>query len=159
MKERPTARVLLFDPEGRVLLMKARSPNAPAGRGVWFTVGGGVEPGESVLEAAAREVFEEAGLTAYQVGPVVWLREGVLDWAGFGPRLFKENYVVARCNGGEPVKDGWDETERALVDDIRWWTRDEIAAAQEAIYPRGLAELMVAVSEGRYPDPPLILPW
>ena len=46
MRERPTARVLLFDPQGRILLMKGRMPNDPPTTSAWHTPGGGLEPGE-----------------------------------------------------------------------------------------------------------------
>ena len=52
-RERPTARVLLLDPDDRILLMKGRLPSNPDAPGVWFTIGGGIEPGESLYEAAA----------------------------------------------------------------------------------------------------------
>jgi ADP-ribose pyrophosphatase YjhB (NUDIX family) len=54
---RLTVGCVLRDAEGRVLLMR-RSDN-----GLWGLPGGGVEPGESVAEAVAREVYEETGLT------------------------------------------------------------------------------------------------
>ena len=46
----------IFDNQGRVLLTK-RQDNSQ-----WCLPSGGVEPGESVAEACAREVFEETGL-------------------------------------------------------------------------------------------------
>lgn len=158
MRERLTARVILIDALDRILLMKARSPAAPEGAGVWFTVGGGAEPGETVLEAAAREIREETGFDRFELGPVVWRREGMLNWGG-AERLFKESYVVARCAGGAISRAGWDAAERALIDDIRWWSRDEIAASAEPIYPAGLAELLIDVLAGAYPAEPMTLPW
>ncbi|MFI4951178.1 MAG: NUDIX domain-containing protein, partial [Caulobacterales bacterium] len=71
LRDRPTVRVLLFAPDGRLLLMNARYPWMPSA-GAWFTVGGGVEPGESVLQAAVREVREETGFTEVDFGPVIW---------------------------------------------------------------------------------------
>ncbi len=50
--------VLAFDESGRLLLQR-RSDS-----GDWGTIGGALEPGESLEEAAARELWEEAGLTA-----------------------------------------------------------------------------------------------
>ena len=59
---RPAARVVLFDSERRVLLLRAEFPLRPGdthARAVWFTPGGGVEPGESYEAAALRELWEE----------------------------------------------------------------------------------------------------
>lgn len=40
-----------------------RAPSASFAAGVWETVSGGVKPGETLLEAAGREVHEETGQT------------------------------------------------------------------------------------------------
>jgi len=50
--------VLLFDDDGRLLLQR-RSDS-----GDWGTIGGALEPGESLEETAARELYEEAGVRA-----------------------------------------------------------------------------------------------
>jgi len=50
--------VLVFD-ERRRLLLQRRTDS-----GDWGTIGGALEPGESLEETAARELWEEAGLTA-----------------------------------------------------------------------------------------------
>ena len=47
----------IFDAQGRVLLTKRQD------NGQWCLPGGGVESGESVAEACAREVLEETGLS------------------------------------------------------------------------------------------------
>ncbi|HEX3699982.1 MAG TPA: NUDIX domain-containing protein [Phenylobacterium sp.] len=159
MRRRLTARVLLFDPQGRILMMKGRLPSAPEGPGAWFTIGGGAEAGETVRQAAAREIREETGLAEFELGPTVWRREGVLRLAGDEAVHFDEHYIVARCPGGEPVRHGWQADEQALIDDIRWWTQAELAATEEPVFPPGLAGLLPEVLAGRYPDPPLQVRW
>ena len=54
---RPTARLILLDPAGRILLFSATDPRGQ----VWFTPGGGVHRGESLDAAAVRELAEETG--------------------------------------------------------------------------------------------------
>ena len=61
---RPAARVLVLDPEGRVLLFGARLVDLATPPGpvlYWYTPGGEVEPGEALRHAAARELVEEIG--------------------------------------------------------------------------------------------------
>lgn len=155
--ERPTARVLLFDARDRILLMKGRLPGAPERPGAWFTVGGGVEPGETFAEAAAREIREETGIADFVLGPVVWVREGVMRMPE--PTLFKERYIVARCEGGHPVRDGWNAMERELIDDIRWWTLAELRATRDRFFPPGLVHRLPPILAGRFPAEPQIIPW
>ncbi|HYJ83447.1 MAG TPA: NAD(+) diphosphatase [Allosphingosinicella sp.] len=55
--------IMLAEHEGRVLL--GRQPQYPAGR--YSALAGFVEPGESIEEAVARELYEEAGIAASEV--------------------------------------------------------------------------------------------
>ena len=138
-RERKTARVLLLDPAGRILLMKGRLPSDPAAPGVWFTVGGGLEPGETVAQAARREILEETGFAEVRLGPVLWTGEQVHHDRKGRPVVIKETYLVAICQGGEPSRDAWQALEREFVDDIRWWTSAELAASNEPVFPPDLA--------------------
>ena len=155
MRERITVRVLLFDPDGRILLMKGRMSHTRDGPGAWFTVGGGAEPGETLEVCARREVAEETGFSSVKLGPAVWCRQGIGSLASGEMVLFKETYFVAHCPGGEPVRDGWEVHEHDLVDDLRWWSLEDLAACGDVIYPEQLLDLLPDVAAGRYPDEPL----
>lgn len=155
MRERITVRVLLFDPAGRILLMKGRLASGRDRPGAWFTVGGGAEPGETLEACALREIAEETGFSAVELGPPVWRREGLGALHDGESVIFRETYFVAHCAGDEPVRDGWADHEHDLVDDIRWWTLEDLAACDEPIYPERMLELLPDAAAGRYPPEPI----
>lgn len=55
--------IMLAEHQGRVLL--GRQPRFPAGR--YSALAGFVEPGETIEEAVARELWEEAGITVHSI--------------------------------------------------------------------------------------------
>jgi 8-oxo-dGTP pyrophosphatase MutT (NUDIX family) len=154
--ERTAVRVLLFSPAGRLLLLRGEGGPVEGAPVFWFTVGGGLEAGEELMAAARREVAEETGLVDVRFGPAVWYSEQILAFNGEGT-LFKETFVVAHAPGETLDPSGWTALEREMIREWRWWTREEIAASDEVIYPDGLAHLLVDVLEARYPAEPLVI--
>ena len=157
MRERLTARVLLLDPDGRILLMKGRLPGRPDGPAFWYSIGGGVEDGETLAQAAAREIVEETGLTDAVLGPIVWRDEVILHDVDGEQRLFRQYYVVARTAGGAPSREGWLPHEHRLTDDMRWWTLGELQLTADTVYPIGMAVLLADVLAGRIAAEPLLV--
>lgn len=64
--------VAVFDRYDRVLLIRRGRPPA---RGQWHLPGGRLEPGESLGQAAIREVREETGIDGVRLGPIIALVE------------------------------------------------------------------------------------
>jgi 8-oxo-dGTP pyrophosphatase MutT (NUDIX family) len=158
---RATARVLVLDPAGRVLLFGARLADLSTPPGpvlYWYTPGGEVEPGEGVRQAAARELAEEIGLhvdPADLEGPV-WLRRAVAPLLG-EPVDARETYFALR--GVVHVVDVSGQTELEAYEDQphRWWTVPEIAASDAAFVPAQLAEALPELLAAPWSGPPRIV--
>lgn len=153
-RARPTVRLLLISPQGRLLLMRFTDP--PNGGGGWCTIGGGVDEGETLEEALWRELREETGLAEMTLGPKVWFREHDLIVEG-EPRRMQEHYFIAEAPHEEIVDHHWTELERQMVLTMRWWAPDDIAASDEVFFPAGLATHLQAVLAGELPETPIIL--
>jgi 8-oxo-dGTP pyrophosphatase MutT (NUDIX family) len=153
---RYAARVLLIDPEDRVLLFRSQ-PRPGDGRAFWFPVGGEVNPGESHRAAAARETFEETGLRDLEVGAEVLRRRFVFTWR---ERTWdaQERWFVARVEHFTPVFDFMEEIERHDWTDCRWMSVEDLAAAQAAgdlLTPSNLLDLLPALLAGELPGEPI----
>jgi len=158
---RPAARVVVLDPAGRVLLLGARltGPTAtPAHVLFWYTPGGGVEDGESLRQAAVRELVEEIGLVVpaeHLEGPV-WLRRHVSAW-GDGMIDSRETYFLLRDVVHEVDMSRQTELEAYEDQPHRWWTTEEILASSETFAPRELGALLPTVTGTTWTGPPRIV--
>jgi 8-oxo-dGTP pyrophosphatase MutT (NUDIX family) len=139
---RAAARVILIDGEGRVLLFRGGDSARPEAGSWWFTPGGGVEAGESLVQAARREVFEETGhVLPDDLGPVIWTRTSRFLFEGL---LYEQAESFYRAVAAHSRVDysGWTEIERRNVSTHRWWTRDELRETREQVYPEELVDLL-----------------
>lgn len=73
-------RAIVIDPQGRVFLVKHSYVSG------WHLPGGGVEPGETVLEALDRELMEEGGIAP--------LDAPLLHGVFFNSRISRRDHVV-----------------------------------------------------------------
>jgi 8-oxo-dGTP pyrophosphatase MutT (NUDIX family) len=153
---RRSARVLLLDGSSRVLLLKFAGELGAS----WITPGGGVDDGEPLPVAAARELHEEVGLRVDpdRLGPVVAQSSGYAD-LGFARGVFRDDFFCYRVDAHQVDMSGQEPFERAQLVDYRWWTVAELTTTGETVYPYGLAPLLAVLIAGRIPPEPVLLPW
>jgi ADP-ribose pyrophosphatase YjhB (NUDIX family) len=139
---RRAARVILLDPEDRVLLM--RYDDSPPNGRHWSTPGGGLNAGERYRAAARRELAEETGWSDIELLAEVYRHSFVMEFAGKMIRQ-SERLYLARTDQACRAISG---VEAMHVSDgiaaWRWWTLAELDATREQIRPSGLAGLIRA---------------
>ncbi|MGW2229215.1 NUDIX hydrolase [Streptomyces formicae] len=152
---RRVARVVLLDPDDRILLLHGYEPADPADDW-WFTPGGGLEDDETHEQAALRELREETGVTDVELGPVLWQR--VCSFPFDGRRWDQDEwYFLARTSQTATAPEGLTELERRSVAGARWWSCRELTEARETVYPTRLAELLRRLLDEGPPKRPEIL--
>ena len=154
---RPTARLLVADPEGRVLLFSS----AAGAERWWFTPGGGVHRGETVQAAGVRELFEETGykVTEDELGPVVATSSGLWRAEESGKLyLGAYSFFFLRVPRADLNTDGQEALERSIITGHHWWSVAELRATADRILPVQLADLMEPLLRGDIPARPVRLP-
>lgn len=107
--------IMTVECEGRLLL--GRQPRFPAGR--YSALAGFVEPGETIEEAVAREVFEEAGVRVRDV-----------EYVASQPWPYPSSLMIGCHARADNPAVTIDATE---LDDARWFTREDVAEALDAV--------------------------
>ena len=110
----PAARAVIFDGQGRILLIR-RGDNKQ-----WALPAGGMEPGESVTDCMAREVWEETGLTVESSTAFAIYSE---------PRFTAPTRPEAQLLTVAYRVDEWSghlQTTTNETDDAQWFTPEEL---------------------------------
>jgi 8-oxo-dGTP pyrophosphatase MutT (NUDIX family) len=152
---REAVRAVVLDGHDRVLLFKA-FPDNTRSRYFWITPGGGVASGESATAALQRELAEECGLLAAEIGPLIWVRDHVFPMPHSGePMRQRERFYLVRVEQLEVDVSGWDDFERTFMGEHRWWMVDEVRASNDEFAPHRLGDFLVDLVNGRIPSEPI----
>jgi 8-oxo-dGTP diphosphatase len=145
---RHSVRALLVDERDRLLLYHFQNADS---RRVWAAPGGGVEPGESDLEALRRELREETGLNPPGEPRHVWHQEVVAAGHIPGYDGVVNDYYLIRTNsfalpGDRPEED---------IQGFRWWLPSEIQTYEgpDLFSPRDLSILFPPLLSALPPVP------
>jgi NAD+ diphosphatase len=122
-----------------VIMLVVKGDKALMGRqaawrpGFWSCLAGFVEPGETLEQAAAREVMEESGIRC----------TGVAEYLFCQPWPFPSSLMVGMILEAETDEVTVDPTE---LESARWFTRDEVAAMMAGRHPDAFGPTPIAIA-------------
>lgn len=134
-------RVVILDNRNRMLLVKQHHD----GKDIWMVPGGGIEEGESSIEAAVREVREETGLEV-SVGKLLWHIEEVSERGQRFVNFFVGHVIGGTLALGEDPE--FDENNQVLRE-VKFVAREELEHIQH-LYPESLRDEFWRILNGDY---------
>jgi predicted amidohydrolase len=146
---REAVRCLLVDHAGRALLVRYADERALASW--WGVPGGGLDPGEDHLAAVRRELREELARDDLRVGP--WIgRRCHTFWLGRWMTQ-RERWVLCRAEPFEVDPAHVATLAAEAIQELRWWSADELRAEAPIVTPRDLPDLLDRIARGDLPAP------
>ena len=152
--DRRGARAIVIDEQDHVLFIGR--PASEARPAHWILPGGGIDPGETMLEAARRELFEETGLRVHPadlIGPVA--RQLFQAARGDGVFTQENHFFFTRAERFEPRVSGGDAYEQDL--EFNWIAVDDFTATDGLRRIEPLLGLVKRLLGGDVPDEPVQL--
>ncbi len=146
------ARVLVLDPHDRVLLIHARDPDEPASEW-WELPGGGISAGETPQAAASRELAEETGILAGELGPCLWTRETRFRYRGRQHHRHETVYLTRLCDPAPTLTPRHTPNEKAGLLGHHWWSQPELSGFHGRLLPPALPRLLAALLAGELTKP------
>ncbi|MGD2169862.1 MAG: NUDIX domain-containing protein [Chlamydiota bacterium] len=156
-----SVRILLINDDQKLLLMCANDPKTTSRDGsyygrFWFPIGGEIEPGESLIEAATRELKEETGLNKEDVtfGPIVWWGNFEMVINGMLTKV-KQKFIIAHTKNKSITLKYLTSDEKKVIEKIQWMSFEQICNHNEVIYPVVLKDYLPNILNKNYPTEPI----
>ena len=145
LKHRETARVLLTNSTGELFLINTHWDPGTGLPPRWLTPGGGIDPGETVLEAGVRELYEETGLVVAPetLRDIRYVLPFKMVWASGHFETGIAHFFELQVSDDFELDDAsWTQDEHRDIIEYRWWNVRELLQSEERLGPPGLDNLL-----------------
>lgn len=142
-RQRTAARIFVVDADERVLLVHDRL-DLDREDSHWIVPGGGVEDGESLRDAAVREVYEETGLQLElpDDAEVIFVEREQFWFAGEHIDQTNHHFLARVASGLEVRPAAPTQFETVVALGTRWWPLEELERSGVRFVPRTMVEVI-----------------
>lgn len=165
MRVRKSVRLLILNDKNETLLSRyegldIHEPGYAPLDSHWEVIGGGIDAGETMLEAAMREAYEESGLTDndLKVGPIIWQGSNEIVYNGehlTAHHTYMLAHLTREIAADDIIPQGLTEEELGFMVGFKWWSVDELKITTENIIPPALRIELPKIINGDIPASPL----
>lgn len=147
MKIRQCSRLMIVNEKNQLLLFQYKDEHSRDP--FWATAGGELKKGETYLEAAKRELYEETGLEN-EIGDLIFEREDIFAVARSVPALWQEKYFLVECSSeSEVFAASWTEEEKSTIQKWSWWSLEDMQLNSTLFKPEILPSMLETIVNGR----------
>jgi 8-oxo-dGTP pyrophosphatase MutT (NUDIX family) len=141
------ARVILLNASGRILLIHEQFDSYDTRLNHWLTPGGGIEDGEDLPLAAARELYEETGIEIVLPADseAVLTTRRLWNWRELWFDQVDHFFLARVADGLEVAPRGLTEVEQQTLLGHHWWSLEELRATEETLLPPQLPDVLAEV--------------
>ena len=147
---RKSVRAIILTPERDVLLMRMAFPWRETD--LWILPGGGIEAGETVEAALAREIYEETGAKDIDIIGEAWRRESFVEATN---TELKQRYFLVQSARFEAQPTDLSEQEMAWVREFRWWSAITLLESDINVEPTRIGQGLRDILHGGLPPAPI----